>query len=416
MLWGALAGPIAAGAAWLGYESTIPGDCKNIRTMLAVAHWFDPVFFQYNLVLCLAAVLIVSIVPLLYIGNPLTRKRARLAREIPEQEFRRVEVHIERRGSYRFYLGSSLIMTIIVLLGMTVILFLKPVRTEGECGVVVGLGANILTLGPFITLLGSNAEDFKTLYGHFTNSLVGFQFGFLGAYIYFLTAVARAYFTLDLTPDTYVDGAIRIAVASVTSLVLSFFVGGGPAATLPLVYFFFGFFPERAIAFLEDTVLQVVKGIRQKPYQATPLSELFGMSLAHELRLQREGFDSVENLSHADAASLAVRTGFTYGQLRQWIGQAWLKTHLRNDFGEFVQRTGIVSRDELVRYVECAAAPALLGEPADPKSELANKLAVVEALLRAEVAESRAAPGEKPSQNTPVLVKGSEEAAGAVAA
>jgi hypothetical protein len=233
MLWGMSAAPIAGGAAWLGYESTVPGDCANIRTMLAVAHWFDPVFFQYNLVLCLAAVLIVSIVPLLYVGSPLQRKRARLVREIPASDFKRLEVHLERRSSYRFYLGSSLIMTIIVLLGMSVLLFLKPVRTSGECGTHIDLGANILTLGPYIKLLGANTGDF---YGHFTNSLVGFQFGFLGAYIYFLTALARAYFTLDLTPDTYVDGSIRIAVASVTSLVLSFFVGAGPDATLPMVY------------------------------------------------------------------------------------------------------------------------------------------------------------------------------------
>src|SRR4051812_40784852 len=104
MLWGVLAAPILGGAAWLGYASTIPEDCKNIRTMLAVAYWFDPVFFQYNLVLCLAAVLIVSIVPLLYIGSPLTRKRARLARELPAEDFERLKMHIERRGSYRFYL------------------------------------------------------------------------------------------------------------------------------------------------------------------------------------------------------------------------------------------------------------------------------------------------------------------------
>jgi hypothetical protein len=74
---------------------------------------------------------------------------------------------------------------------------------------------------------------------------------------------------------------------------------------------------------------------------------LAGMSYAHELRLEREGYDNVENLSNADAVDLAVRTCFTYNQLKQWIDQAWLAIHLREDYPEFVRRTGITSGEEL---------------------------------------------------------------------
>ena len=46
-------------------------------------------------------------------------------------------------------------------------------------------------------------------------SLVAFQFGFLGAYVYFIGALVRSYFTLDLSPHTYVDSSVRMVVASV---------------------------------------------------------------------------------------------------------------------------------------------------------------------------------------------------------
>ncbi len=82
-------------------------------------------------------------------------------------------------------------------------------------------------------------------------------------------------------------------------------------------------------------------------YRALPLSMLAGMSYTHELRLEREGFDNLENLSTADAVDLAVRTCFSYTQLQQWIDQAWLAAHLREDYPDFVRRTGISTSEEL---------------------------------------------------------------------
>jgi hypothetical protein len=74
---------------------------------------------------------------------------------------------------------------------------------------------------------------------------------------------------------------------------------------------------------------------------------LAGMSYSHELRLEREGFDNIENLSNADPVDLAIRTCFSYSQLKQWIDQAWLASHLREDYPGFAQRTGITNSEEL---------------------------------------------------------------------
>jgi hypothetical protein len=121
---------------------------------------------------------------------------------------------------------------------------------------------------------------------------------------------------------------------------------------LPIVAFFFGFYPKRAAAALERVTLKVMRSIIPGDrYRALPLSMLAGMSYSHELRLEREGFDNIENLRNADAVDLAVRTCFSYPQLKQWIDQAWLAAHLREDYPEFVLRTGIEDREELTRFL-----------------------------------------------------------------
>jgi hypothetical protein len=308
-------------------------------------------------------------------------------------------------------------------------------------GVDFSLGANMLTMGPFAELYGKNSDAY---YSHLIRNQIAFQFGFLGAYVYFIGSVVRAYFTLDLTSLTFVDGAIRMIVASILALVLSFAFDlalpeeliSAPAAShtrggdfdsikssstiepksdaaastagagedaqgnsrrhpngiestipaglsiLPVVAFFFGFYPKRASLAIERVALKVMKNIMSEgSYRALPLSMLAGMSYSHELRLEREGFDNIENLSSADAVDLAVRTYFSYGQLKQWIDQAWLAAHLREDYPDFVRRTGIGSSDELQRFLStCDGAKIngveqlVAGLSADPMASASWKL------------------------------------------
>jgi hypothetical protein len=320
-----------------------------------------------------------------------------------------------RRASFAEYRGSVWLTTTVVMLGVSILLLFKPVSSPGGMGVDFSLGANMLIMGPFAELYGKNPDVY---YSHLIRNQIAFQFGFLGAYVYFVGSVARAYFTLDLTSLTFVEGAIRMIVASILALVLSFafdFVLPGelisaPAASdghgndsikppfaaepssdtaasttgvdedtqgnskghsngtdstiptglslLPVVAFFFGFYPKRATLAIERVALKVMKNfISEGSYRALPLSMLAGMSYSHELRLEREGFDNIENLSNADAVDLAVRTYFSYGQLKQWIDQAWLAAHLREDYPDFVRRTGIGSSEELRRFLaacDCA--------------------------------------------------------------
>jgi hypothetical protein len=410
---GLLVGSVLIFAGMLGLASI--GDPPPIarRDFLAVAHWFDPVFFQYNLVMVVVAVLVVPFVTLSYILTMTGRKERRLYREIPKAHHAEIVEPLKSRNSFNAYLGSVLLTTAVVLLGASIILLFKPVPSADLRGVDFSLGANVLMMGPFIELFGIDTEAY---YFHLTRSLTAFQFGFLGAYMYFIGALARAYFTLDLTPHTFVDGTIRMMGASVLALVMSFFPpirgdvkstpaivsaavvpsartadrqvispdkanspaarddkapglsasSGPPGATvgeqsdgdlgwnvslLPIVSFIFGFFPKWALLAMQRITLRTVRFIAPDNYRALPLSMLAGMSYAHELRLEREGFDNIENFSTADPVSLAVRTGFGYRQLARWISEAWLATHLRDDYPEFVRCTGVTSGDELKAFL-----------------------------------------------------------------
>ncbi len=385
------------------FGSALPLTSHEHHGFRAVAHWFDPVFFQYNLVMGLLTVLIVPLLALSYIQNMAHRKERRLYRDVPPERRGEVRRRMGRRAAFSAYRGSVWLTTTVVLLGMTSLLFLKPDLLADGRGVDAVHSINGLLIGPFFDLITKNPEAY---YSHFFHSVTAFQFGFLGAYVYFIGTVARAYFTLDLTAHTYVDGAIRMIIASITALVISFGFGfflpgertftsasataqsNSSAATspadkslpadaastaskapigdasgmdseipaslnlLPIMAFFFGFYPKRATLAIERIALKVMKNIvPSDSYRALPLSMLAGMSYSHELRLEREGYDNIENLVDADAVDLAVRTCFSYIQLQQWINQAWLAAHLREDYPDFVRRTGIESSDELCFFL-----------------------------------------------------------------
>jgi hypothetical protein len=255
----------------------------------------------------------------------------------------------------------------------------------------------MLLLGPFVELYSTDRPRY---YHQIVISLTAFQFGFLGAYVYFIGYLLRAYFTLDLSPHTYVAGSLRMVVSSVLALVLSFALPAldvfGPVSQaanserflrlLPLLAFFLGYFPNRALFLLEKTGNQLL-GLGPQAYAGTPLSRLAGMSSDHEVRLDREGFDNLENLSHARAIDLAVRTGFSYRQLKQWVEEARLRVQLAEDFEEFADRTGIRTAEELVTYwqVDPELATTHLQEIVSPK--IFGKLTVVIPLLRRKQAD-----------------------------
>jgi hypothetical protein len=327
------------------------------------ARWFDPLFFQYNLALLMLAQLFVPAVTFMYVTRMRDEKAIRLRRELPHDVWEKNKHEILGRivSHFRFgnYFGSALLLTLVISLGAMILLILKPEWTAGPPGGLASFGVdytrggNFLLLGPTIQQAPGTPEYTARL----VLSLTAFQFGFLGGFVYFISQVVRAYFTLDLTPHTYVESVVRMVSASVFALVLSFGLEQTLApAIVPLLAFAFGYFPDRALLLIDYLATKAVAW-KTVEYQSTDLSKLRGMSLAHEVRLSREGFDNVENLAEADTLDLAVRTGFSYRQLRQWVGEAWLRVHLGDRYGAFVSSTAITTRHELQAYLSTLGGP-----------------------------------------------------------
>lgn len=343
------------------------------KAWMDVTQWLDPILFQYNLLLLLVGVLIIPSLTYFYCTRMRGEKRRRLRLELGPSLWAslnsdadpasRLENRIALQFSMRHYAGTMTLVTALVTLGAAIILFLKPLpleclQAQGSQGLATpckGLdfaqGANFLMLGPYMEYFITGN---KLYYHYLINSLTAFQFGFLGAYLYFITQLVRAYFTLDLRPNTFVDNSVRMTFGSLLAVVLSFVfptpASAGPpdpSGWIPVLSFFVGFFPSRGLLVLEKYATALFN-LPLAKYDSIPLNELSGMSYAHEVQLNREGFDNADNLAHADPVELLVRTGFPFAQLRQWVGEAWLRSHMGSDYSAFRSRTGLTGAHELV--------------------------------------------------------------------
>jgi hypothetical protein len=231
-------------------------------------------------------------------------------------------------------------------------------------------------------------------------SLTAFQFGFLGAYVYFIRHLVRSYFTTDLTPNTFVAMSVRMVTAGLVALVLSFALPNLNSsedestvrAFLPVVSFGIGFFPDWGLIAVERITRRMLLLGRVVQPTSTPLSSLSGMSYEHEARLNRQGYDSVENIADANLVEMAVRTGFSYAQLRTWAGEAWLRVRLGSeDYRKFANATGVRTADDFKMVFGSRTKEAIVALSADAGIHTMNtKLCCIAEVVREWSPERRA--------------------------
>lgn len=382
--------PCAAAAVLLLLESGF-----QRQHLHAATAWFDPFFFLYNVGLALFAIAIVPLLTYFYVETMRREKLRRLKHDLKKEWAdcqHEVGQLIQMQFRFRNYLGSLAAVIAVIAAGVFIILLLRPyfppVGSAAAAGVPASLhgvdygrGANVLLLGPAIEL-AEDARRRPEYYHQIVVALCAFEFGFLGAYIYFIGQLLRAYFTLDLSPHTFVAGAIRMTTSSVMALVLSFALSR--VVALPVIAFFLGYFPDRALLWLERLGDRAL-ALGRKRNAEHPLGRLAGMSASAEARLEREGFDNLETLSHGDPVRLAVHTGFGYQQLKHWIGEARLRLQLGGDYDDFASRTWIRTLDDLrAFYAETgdrARATAELARCFGDEPKMALKLGIAGSLL-----------------------------------
>ena len=159
-------------------------------------------------------------------------------------------------------------------------------------------------------------------------------FAFLGAYFFSLQMLFRRYVLRDLRPSAYVSVAMRIILAVVGTWVVAVishykFLDIKTDALL-LIGFSIGVFPSLAWQFVQAALKKVTFAGFFIPSLSSqlPISDLDGLTVWHEARLEEEDVENVPNMATADLVDLMLQTRFPPDRIIDWVDQAILFTHI----------------------------------------------------------------------------------------
>jgi hypothetical protein len=231
-------------------------------------------------------------------------------------------------------------------------------------------------------------------------------FAFLGAYLFALFHVVRAYQRRDLVPKTYNTIVVRILASYVLTLAADAMVPGEALDNRGVIVFAFfaGILPQSALVRLRE-LLSAATTNRQHAVleERAPLTELEGIDLYDRTRLAEEGINNVHALAHSDIVELMSSTRIPAGRLVDWTDQAILflrvggerpdgtgstdglettRSNLRH-----LRRFGIRNASDLLQAYEAAVAR---GRQAAAAARATDKAAIRAHVLR-EVDQLRAA-------------------------
>jgi hypothetical protein len=179
----------------------------------------------------------------------------------------------------------------------------------------------------------------------------------LGAYIYAVILILRRFMDYDLTPNVYIFACNRFLLAFVISSIVGVGLGTYTTATniglslnLATVYivaFFIGFFPEQGIIWLTMMAQRALKqqgGVAKE----VSLAEIDGLSIWHQSRLKQINIENVQNLATADVPNLVVSTPFSLNEIIDWVDQAILLLYTSEAQLAALQRVGIHCASDLL--------------------------------------------------------------------
>lgn len=210
----------------------------------------------------------------------------------------------------------------------------------------------VLGTGLWVGIIEEVVNIFNNSNPDIDNILLAGRFmfwGWLGAYIYAFSLIYRRFQAYDLTPMVYIYAASRFLLAFVLGGIVGLAVGTLGSGTLNLnnnlvtvsvVVFFIGFFPEQGLDWISAFSKRVL-GVGSGVAKETRLSELEGLSIWHQGRLQQEGIENVQNMATTYVPSLIVTTPFALGELVDWVDQAILLVYANDEMYHTLETAGI---------------------------------------------------------------------------
>lgn len=169
---------------------------------------------------------------------------------------------------------------------------------------------------------------------------IAITFGFLGALIFCLSDAINRYNNIDLYPKVYIFYIIRFIISASLAVALSSFIMTEfPVMLVPIIFFGIGYFPERAIKYIDDKMTQYF-GMKSTEYKPIPLSLIQGLSPEKGLRLREIGIEDVQHLALADIAFLEKNLPYNPEMLCDWIAQSVLYLQFP-DYVDLLRKMGI---------------------------------------------------------------------------
>lgn len=221
--------------------------------------------------------------------------------------------------------------------------------------VPVILATLLIALGWLMVLPPIPRVEGAVTYDGLRNSLNAFPgpvgFAFLGAYFFALQALFRRYVRRDLRASAYVSICIRIVLAVIGTWVViecaaavsRFSPETGLMSTdaLTVTGFVLGVFPQVAWQFVRKVMSKVTFAEVALPSLSSqlPLSDLDGLTVWHESRLEEEDIENIANMATADLSDLMLNTRIARGRIVDWVDQAMLYVQVGPDAGESPQRS-----------------------------------------------------------------------------
>ena len=178
------------------------------------------------------------------------------------------------------------------------------------------------------------------------------NFAFLGAYFFGIQMLFRRFVRRDLGPNAYLAFANRVILSiiavwvtivcyagladnSIAGTVKSLIILPTDAAkqwpeTLLAIAFVVGVFPRMLWQFIATLFVKITfaKLVIQSIESKQPLSELDGLTVWHESRLEEEDVENVPNMATVDLVDIMLHTQIPAERLIAWVDQAILYSAL----------------------------------------------------------------------------------------
>lgn len=166
------------------------------------------------------------------------------------------------------------------------------------------------------------------------------RFAFIGAYFFALQMLFRRYVRRDLRSSAYVAVSMRVLLAVIGIWVVAEAVKVAPASwvttdqgdtqsvekTLLVLGFVIGVFPRVGWQVIQATIKRVCSIVVPSLQTQLPLSDLDGLTVWHEARLEEEDVENIPNMATADLIDLFINTRFPPDRIIDWVDQSILYT------------------------------------------------------------------------------------------